>query len=134
MEHLDIPKINCCSLHWLEIEPNQPPSTFNQKLLDMGSKALLIYGYMKFFEILDREIEKLGFEYSRRKVTYYNPKTYSGEITLHHKDEELSWQNEYRILIAPTNNQPISVNLPGLKKISHVVNSIDLEKMRIEIT
>ena len=29
MEHLSEPKINSCSMHWIDIETGEPPSTFN---------------------------------------------------------------------------------------------------------
>ncbi|GAB5527406.1 MAG: hypothetical protein Roseis2KO_52780 [Roseivirga sp.] len=132
IEHLSEPKINCCSLHWMEIEPEEPASTYHDNLLGMGDKTLLIFDWKRFFEILDNSLESQGLQYSRRKVTYYDPKTYSGEMTLHHKDHKLSWQNEYRVLIAPTQNKPIRVNLPGLKEISHVVETINLPKLRIK--
>ena len=67
MEHLIEPKINCCSLHWMEIEPEKAPSTFNDKLLGMGDKALLIHDWKKFFEILDQSLENLELKYSRKK-------------------------------------------------------------------
>ena len=133
MEHLSEPKINCCSLHWMEIELGHPPSTFNDKLLRMGDKALLIYDWKKFFEILDQSLENLELEYSRKKVEYYNPKSFSGEISLHHKNEEFNWQNEYRILIAPTDNEPINIPLKGLKEISCVIESKYYESVRIQI-
>jgi hypothetical protein len=133
MEHLSEPKINCCSLHWMEIEPEQPPSTFNDKLLGMGDKALLIYDWKKFFEILDQSLENLKLKYSRKKVEYYDPKTFSGDISLHHKNEEFSWQNEYRILIAPTDNEPLNIPLTGMKEISCVIESKDFESVRIKI-
>jgi len=133
MEHLSEPKINCCSLHWMEIEPGHPPSTFDEKLLGMGDKALLIYDWKKFFEILDNSIENLELEYSRKKVEYYNPKNFSGDISLHHKNEELSWQNEFRILIAPTDNKPLKITINGLKQISCIIESKDYESIRIKI-
>jgi hypothetical protein len=133
MEHLSEPKINCCSLHWMEIEPEQPPSTFNDKLLGMGDKALLIYDWKKFFEILDQSLENLKLKYSRKKVEYYDPKTFSGDISLHHKNKEFSWQNEYRILIAPTDNEPLNIPLTGMKEISCVIESKDFESVRIKI-
>lgn len=133
MEHLSNPKTNCCSLHWMEIEPEQPPTTFNYKLLSMGDKALLIYDWIKFFEILDSSIEELKLKYSRKKVEYYNPKSFNGDITLHHKNEQYSWQNEYRILISPTDDQPINISIKGLKKISYVIDSKNYENIRIKL-
>jgi hypothetical protein len=132
-EFLGDSKINCCSLHWLKIVPNQAPSTFNEKLLNLGDKSLLIYNWRKFFEIFDNSIRQMGLEFSRKKVKYYDPKVFNGNISLHHKDKEYSWQNEYRILIAPTNNEPIFVSIPGLKKISCVIDTKDLINLRIKI-
>jgi len=133
MEHLSKPKINCCSLHWLEIEPGYPSSTLHDRLIEMGEKALLIYDWKMFLDILDRSIENLGLEYSRKKIEYYSTKKFSGDITLHHKDEEYSWENEFRILIARTNNQPMKISIKGLKQISCVMNTKDLENLRIKI-
>jgi hypothetical protein len=132
-EYLSNSNISCCSLHILEIEPGRPPTTFTHRLLELGEKALLIYDWMRFLEIIDSSIEEMGLHRSRGKVTYYNPKTYDGKLTLHHKDECFRWQNEYRILISPTSERFVSVNIPGLKKISCIINSCDLERLRVEI-
>ncbi|MBL7779896.1 MAG: hypothetical protein JNM22_01680, partial [Saprospiraceae bacterium] len=72
--------------------------------------------------------------YSRKKVTYYDPNTHNGDLTLHHKDEAYSFQNEYRILISPTKNEPVKVKLAGLNKISIVIDTKDIENLRVEIT
>ncbi|MBV6645895.1 MAG: hypothetical protein KI790_10620 [Cyclobacteriaceae bacterium] len=134
MEHISEPKINICSLHWMDIEIDNPPSTFNNRLFSMGDKLLLITNHIKFFEILDKAIEKIGLQFSRRKTEYYDPKTYNGELTLHQKDVKYQYQNEYRILIGPTNNEPIKLKLPGLKKISHNINLLDYPEIRIKVT
>jgi len=132
MEHLSESKINCCSLHWMELEPNKENSSFNEKLLEMGEKALLIVDLVKFFKILDESIEKSNYKYTRKKVTYYSPKEFNGEISLLHKDVEFEYQNEYRILILPTENKPINIPLPGLKKISFMIDSKNLNKLMIQ--
>lgn len=132
-ESLHDPKINCCSLHWMEIEPNEPAKTYNQLLLQLGEKTLIIYDWIKFFDLLDGSLSNMGFKFSRKKVTYYDPKIFDGEISLHHKDLKYSWQNEYRILISPTENKPLCIPLPGLKRISLVIDTKELETIRIEI-
>ncbi|WP_269009469.1 hypothetical protein [Aquirufa ecclesiirivi] len=133
IEHLADAKINSCSLHWLEVEFGQIPTTFNDKLLNMGDKMLLIYDWQKFFEILDKSVEELGYQYSRKKLLYYDPTNHNGELTLHHKDNKFEYQNEYRILIAPTNQKAMMVYLPGLKSISQVVDTNDYMKISIKI-
>lgn len=132
MEHLEDPKINCCSLYWLWMELNNQP-VVDDRLVEMGDKALLIYDWQKFFEALDNSLEQLGLEYSRKKVTYYNPKLYDGDITLHHKDFTFEYQNEYRILVAPTDNKPINIPIPGLQSFSHILNSKELKDVQIKI-
>ncbi|QXP64854.1 MULTISPECIES: hypothetical protein [unclassified Polaribacter] len=132
MKNLDNPEINCCSLNWLVLETGKKSRFFEKKLLEMGNKALLILDWKKFFEILDREIEKMNYNFSRKKVTYYSPKIHNGEISLHHKDEKFEYQNEYRILISPTKNEPINIPLPGLKEISTVIDSSNLNKLIIK--
>jgi hypothetical protein len=132
-ESLSKPLINCCSLHWMEIKPNKSSKTYSQQLLQLGDKALLIYDCNKFFDKLDDSLNNMGLNFSRKKVTYYDPKFFDGEISLHHKDIKYSWQNEYRILIAPTDNMPICVPIPGLQEISLVVDTKELEGMRIEL-
>jgi len=134
MEHLSDSKINCCSMHWLVIEPEKPPLTYDKRLLEMGNKALLIYNLDEFYKILDSSLEKLNLEYSRKRVTYYDPETHNGELTLHSKDRKYDYQNEYRILITPTDNNPVKIPPPGLKNISLVVESKSLENLRIEMT
>ena len=134
MANLEEPKVNCCSLHWLEIEPGKPPSTINNELLKMGDKVLLILDGVAFFNILDQSLEKHGLAYKREKVKYYDPRTYNGELSLHQKDIEFEFQNEYRILINSHDSKPSKINLPGLRKISCVIDSKDLFDLRIEIT
>ena len=131
-EHLNDPKTNCCSLLWMELEPEKLNDSFNEKLLEFGDKALLIFDFIKFIEILDNSLEKLNYKYSRKKVDYYSPKEFNGKLSLHHKDEKYEYQNEYRILISPTDNIPINIPLPGLKKISTTIDSNDLKKLIIK--
>jgi hypothetical protein len=71
----------------------------------------------------------MNYTFSRKKVTDYSPKIHNGEISLHHKDEKFEYQNEYRILISPTKNEPINIPLPGLKEISTVIDSSNLNKL-----
>lgn len=130
MEHLDDPKINCCSLYTMYIQLDSSPN-IDDKALDMGNKMLLIHDCKAFFEILDKSIESKGYEFKRGLVTYYDPKSHCGGLTLHHKDQGFSFQKEYRILIQPTNNDPVRVPLPGLKAISAVIDSKAVRTLRL---
>jgi hypothetical protein len=127
-------KINVCSLYWLEInKPNIFPR-INSKIFHFGDKALIIFNLQKFLQILDKSILDHGFEFSRKKVIYYDSKKINGEISLHHKERQFKYQNEFRILITPTDNNPIRIPLPGLKEISKIIETQELRKIHLEIT
>jgi hypothetical protein len=132
-EHYVDARLNCCSLHWMEIEPEEAPKTYDDKLLNLGNRMLLIYDWQRFFEVLDKSIKEMGLEFSRKRVTYYDPETYNGELTLHHKDKKFEYQNEYRILIAPTNKKSMNIPIPGLKDISAIVDTTDYLNLRTMI-
>jgi hypothetical protein len=91
---------------------------------------ILILNTRRFLDSIDKSIKELGFEYSRKKVTYYNPISFSGELSLHHKDEKFKYQNEYRILITPTNNSQIKIPIPGLKEFCTLIETKDLKTLR----
>lgn len=48
MEHLDDPKINCCSLYTVDVEFDGPPPSIDDRCLEMGNKMLLIYNLKAF--------------------------------------------------------------------------------------
>ena len=128
-EHLTEQKINCCSMYSLMLAKKTKTYNIDDRVIQMGDKALLIFDIINFFKILDNSLEENGFDFSRKLVTYYDPKSFNGEITIHHKDILYEYQKEYRILIAPTDNLPIKIPIPGLKKISKVIETPELRSL-----
>ena len=121
-------------MYWLEINKASTFPRINSKIFDLGDKALIILNFQEFLQILDKSIVDNGFEFSRKRVTYYDSKKINGEISLHHKDYKFKYQKEYRILIAPTDNHPIKIPLPGLRNISKIIEAKDLKKIHLEKT
>ncbi|WP_210463004.1 hypothetical protein [Rufibacter roseolus] len=132
MEHPDDSTVSCCSLFTIDIDLNGVLSNVSDKALEMGNKMLLIFDCLAFFKILDESIVKCGYEYKRRPVIYYDPKTYNGDLTLHHKDLAFKFQEEYRILIESKENQPIKIPLPGLRNISVVIDSMAAKTLELK--
>lgn len=131
MFQINKPVYNCCSMHLIEIELDMPSSSYNDELLLLGEKTLLIFDIDQFLFILDKSIENAGYNWERARVDYYDPKTYDGGVSLHQKDCQYYWQNEYRILIYPTSNEPIKIPVPGLRKISRVLDTHELKNVRV---
>ncbi|WP_421919641.1 hypothetical protein [Marinifilum sp.] len=123
---------NICCLYRLEIDEEYRPKKLNSRIYELGNKAILILDKVKFFQILDKSIEDLGYGYTRKKVEYYNPKIFNGELSFHHKDKAYSFQNEYRVLIKSNGKEPISVPMKGLKDISCILNVEHIKNLRIE--
>jgi hypothetical protein len=131
MEYLRKPRMNICSLFKLVFDDAFNLIPFSDSLEELGGKALVIFNLIKFFEILDTQLESLGYEYSRRTVTYYDSEYTDGNIDLHHKDHMYEFQQEYRILIAPAGLSGIKVPVPGLQEVSNVLNTNLLKDLKI---
>ncbi len=130
-EHLVDPRTHCCSLHWLEFEIDRDLAAFDKKLLELGDKTLLILDWKRFFEILDKAVSEQNLGIQGKKVSYYDPKEVDGEISLFHKDDRFQYQKEFRILIYQLTTPSSTLNLPGLKEISTVIETKHLKTLRI---
>lgn len=124
---------NICSLYTLHLQDDFSYEKIDDRVLFLGDKTLLIYNLRLFFEILDNSIERQKFEYSRKPVTYYNHRIFDGDLTFHHKDEAFSYQREYRVLLKTPGTEKIKIELPGLKKISTVVDTDKINTLQLEM-
>jgi len=85
----------------------------------------------EFLKRIRESIIKLGFELERKRVVYYDPKTYNGSrdsLTPFDKSNEYTHQNEFRIIMRPVNfgdtslpaTVSMGVSVPGLRQLSYV--------------
>lgn len=122
---------NICSFYTLHLRDDFTYEKIDDRVLCLGDKTLLIYNLGQFFEILDNSIEKEKFQFSRKPVTYYNYKTFDGDLTFHHKDELFSYQSEYRIFLQTPGTEKIKIKLRGLKEISAVVDTDKINTLEL---
>ncbi len=127
-EFYDMSSMNICSLYRAELTKDYTTKDISDKLLELGSKAIVIILPKEFERILDESLESAGFNFKRGPVGYYNPKTFNGELTFHNKEEQYQHQKEYRIAIKSNSKGAIKLSLKGLKKISCVVKTEDIIK------
>lgn len=119
---------NLCSLYMLEINNELRTSKpVDDRMLEMGDKALIILNPMKFYEILDSALEMLEYGYRRMPVQYYDHRTFEGELSNCHKDIKFNYQNEYRIVIKNNGDTSIKLPLQGLKSVSSIIDSKHLK-------
>ncbi len=135
-QYNEFPKVipnNICSLYTLHFANNFSYQKIDDRVLCLGEKTLIIYNLGRFFDILDNSFEIQKFEFSRKPVIYYNYKTFDGDLTFHHKEESFSYQSEYRILIKTSGTHKVKIELPGLKKISAVVDTAKINTLAVKI-
>lgn len=130
-EHPTIIPNNICSLYSLTFDKKLNYKEIDERVLCLGDKTLIIYNIEKFFEILDNSIEELKLALSRKPVEYYNYKTFDGDLSPHHKEDSFIFQNEYRILLITPGTKTINLKLPGLKKISVIVNTNQINTLKL---
>ncbi|WP_421889869.1 hypothetical protein [Marinoscillum sp.] len=122
---------NICSLYTLEIEEDLNIKPVDKQVLNLGTRTLLIYNLEAFFNALDSSLSHLGIEYSRKPVIYYDHRTFEGNLTLHHKNQEFSFQNEYRILLQTPGTEVMKIPIPGLKTFSALGESKTLNTIKL---
>ena len=130
-EFLAEPQVSCCPLFFQNLRVNKVLRNFDDRILALGDSALVIYEEKKFYDFLDQSIKHAGYEYSRGFVKYYDPTKHDGDLTLHHKNEEFKFQNEYRIIIAPTKEDGIKIPIDNLQEISFIIDSNQIQDLRL---
>lgn len=117
-EHPTEIPFNICSLYTLKTNEDLTIEQVDERVLNLGTRFLLIYNLKSFFEALDGSLSNLGIEYSRKPVNYYDHRTFDGDLTLHDKEDEFEFQNEYRILLQTDGIETMKIPIPGLKTLS----------------
>ena len=131
-EHLQDPKVNICCLTIIPLSEELRPTAISERLPELGDSAILIYDTERFYDTIEKSLSELGFTYEMKPVKYYNHKEHNGDLTFFDKDIDFSYQNEYRILIWPNPEGDLKIPVPGLKKMSVVVESIKIPELKIE--
>ncbi len=133
-EFYDMGFMNICSLYRAELTKDYKTIDISNKLLEFGNKAIVILFPKEFERILDESLEFDGYHFKRGPIEYYDPKSFSGQLSFHHKEELYQHQNEYRIAIKANSTGSVKISLKGLKKISCVIKTEDIIKgIKIQI-
>jgi len=122
---------NICSLYTLRINEDLTIEQIDERVLNLGTRSLLIHNLDSFFKALDNSLSNLGIEYSRKPVNYYDHRTFEGELTLHHKDKEFSFQNEYRILLQTEGTETMNIPISEMKRFSTLVETQTLNTIKL---
>jgi len=118
LTHEDIKKGNifCCTGITLESKENF--YKLDNRFQDFGDTVVLITNPNEFFSRIENELKRRKIEYLIRYVTYYNPKEYEGKLTIFHKIQSLSYQQEIRIWVENYTGEPFQLYIGSLSDIA----------------
>lgn len=124
-------RYNVCSLYLLRLDGHLQFPPIDDRMLSMGDMTLVIHNATSFLEVLDESLSSETFDFSRKPVKYYDPKTFNGSLGVHDKDNCLEYQSEYRIILDTPGTAGIKVKLPGLKEMSTLRSTDVINKIKL---
>lgn len=108
-----------------------PDTKENFKNLDIrfqsfGDTIILINNPNLFFKRIEDELKRRKIDYKIRYVTYYNPTEYRGELTIFHKKDLHSYQNEIRIWVDNESGEPFKLHIGSISDIAQKFKMKDI--------
>ena len=121
-EHEKNTKICCCTL--LEIEDNE---------IKAGALKQFKLPYCVLFskpnEFIDR-FKKAAKDknWAIGKTTFYDEKTYNGDLNEFQKPQKFAWQNEFRLSLKESSHDPFYLDIGDIHEIAEVFKTRELIK------
>ena len=84
----------------------------------LGDTFLVITNVVAFFNRIGKQLNDMGYKYKFEFVTYYDPSTHHGELSVFHKEISYKHQSEFRIFVENASNEPLSLNIGSIADIS----------------
>jgi hypothetical protein len=96
------------------------------RCLEFGDTALVVTNVSEFFRRVSRAAEEAGVSHARSLIHYLDRRTHHGQFSPFNKMQEYSWQSEYRIVVAPSENEIFYLELGSLEDISILTKAQEL--------
>ena len=100
---------------------------------DFGKAALLIFDIREFLNRISESLKALRKEFKIKPVYYFDPNTYQGKLNPYFKSNKYKHQNEVRLLIQNTEEEPFEFYIGDISDISRKIPVSDLDKIEVEI-
>jgi len=103
---------NMFCLYGIKTEIIEPTKIFKELNLDIssidwGEAAVYIYDTKEFLKRMKSAIKKVQLQFKFHAVSYYDEKTYKGNLSIFDKSIKFKKQNEIRYWIPNATNKPI---------------------------
>ena len=106
---------------------------FEESMKSFGDTALIITNVNNFLARVQNELQKMNLKFKCGVVDYYNSKERNVKnLNIFKKSSDFQNQNEFRIFVENPINEPLKIRIGSISKISTVVKSEKLTKLKIE--
>lgn len=106
----------------------------NEKNLRFGTHCLMIKDNQYFFDKIQSELKKNGFDFRHGFVNYYDKDRISNKkLTLFDKPHEFEYQKEFRFYVHNDKLDPIKIQIGSLKDYAEIIQTKDLTELTLEL-
>lgn len=115
-EELDM---NVFCMYVLKYEGGSPH--IDEQNFEFGDSVVIVTDVNEFLHRIDDHFDRQGIPMKRGLVEYVDAESHHGSMGPFRKHSEYSFQNEYRIAVAPTTGNPRDFYIGSIKDISVVL-------------
>ena len=103
----------------------------DEKILEFGEKALLIFDLQEFIKRVNKRLKELGIDFKYGHVSYYEENGVNENLTVFHKPNKFKHQDEFRIFIKEDSQTPFSFKIGSIEDISKIIDAKKLPKLTL---
>ncbi|MBD5772709.1 hypothetical protein [Marinomonas colpomeniae] len=117
---------------YIHLEKNA--SHFDERNLSFGQSAVIINDPVQFTKRIHNAANKMLLNVEQRPIEYVDPKEYHGTIGPFRKYDNFKYQNEFRYLLYPGQDKPITLEIGDLRDICVVINTKEITNCALLLT
>ncbi len=120
------PNINLFCLHAIK---NTNEYFFDDRNLEFGDSAIVIYDIKEFIKRFKSAVKANGYNLYQGPVAYVSSDTHDGPMGPFRKFDQYSYQHEFRFALVGAEVKPITIEIGDIRDISFVIPAIDIPKI-----
>ena len=104
----------------------------DQKVKGFGSHCLIVKDNKKFFQLIEKGLQKLRVKYYHGFVDYYDKNSVNRTINVFEKPAEFEYQKEFRFYVMRESTEPLIFNIGSLENIAEIQpTSIIVDELKL---
>lgn len=104
----------------------------DERNLEFGDSFMIVLNPPKLVQMFNQKAKELKLSNYWGPVNYYDRKNHIGELNLLSKPNEFQYQNEFRLIIENSNNEPFQINIGDLSSFTEIHPIEKLKNLRFK--